>query len=268
MPKFFNCPSCGHNRSWSIRRHHRRCKKCRAEWSPGSFYPVTGFHLARKEWMRIIDSFLRDETIRSVSRECLIAYATAQKAVAKIREAMTLDAPKLLIGDCESDETYVGGSWKNKAIHIRRRGSKRGRGTSKQAVFGIMQREPQRVRIWQVKNSKGRTTVPIIRLVVCMGSRIYTDGHKGYRRLPRYGYFHEWVDHEAGEYVRGDIHTQTIDGYWGLLKTHLDSIGGIRKNRLHLFIGEHQWRYNFKHLTRQKQTKRIYLLLKEFGGKS
>jgi len=229
---------------------------------------VAGLHLSRKEWLRIIDSFLRDETIRAVARECLISYATAQKAVTRIREVMTLDVPKLLLGVCEADETYVGGSWKNKAIHIRKQGTKRGRGTSKQAIFGLMQREPQRVRIWLVKNSKGRTTSTIIRSVVCLGSRIYTDGHKGYRRLPRYGYFHEWVDHESGEYARGNVHTQTIDGYWGLLKTHLDSIGGIRKDRIHLFIGEHQWRYNFKHLTRQGQTKRIYLFLKESGGKS
>jgi transposase-like protein len=150
---------------------------------------------------------------------------------------MTSDVPMLMSGICEADETYVGGSWKNKAIHIRRQGSKRGRGTSKQAIFAVLQRYPQQVRAWLVPNSKGRTTRPLIISVVELGSSVYTDGHRGYRSLPHYGYIHEWVDHDAGEYVRGDVHTQTLDGYWGLLKVHLSGIGGVRKDKLPLFIG-------------------------------
>lgn len=268
MPKVLLCPECGYSRSWAIRRHHRRCKSCRQEWSPGSYHPVRGFRLARREWFRLIDSFLRDGTCQKVGRECQIAYATAQKAVSLIRQVLTADVPKLFNGVCEADETYVGGAWKNKAVHIRRRGSKRGRGTTKQAVFGLIQRGPSQVRVWLVRNSKGRTTVPLICQVTRLGSIIYTDGHKGYRRLPNYGYFHEWVDHEAGEYVRGEVHTQTIDGYWGMLKNHLAAIGGIRKERLVYFIGEHQWQYNFRHLTRREQVKRIYSLLTEFGGRN
>lgn len=109
--------------------------------------------------------------------------------------------------------------------------------------------------------------MPLICSVTRQGGAIYTDGHKGYRRLPKYGYIHEWVDHEAGEYVRGEVHTQTIDGYWGMLKNHLAATGGIRKERLVYFIGEHQWRYNFRHLTRREQVEKIYHLLTEFGGR-
>lgn len=267
MPRLLFCPHCGYARSWVIRRHHRKCKSCRREWSPENYHPVYGFRLARREWLSILKNFLRDGTIMAVSRECRLAYATAQHCVWLIRTIMASDVPELFCGTCEADETYVGGSWKNKAIHIRRRGTKRGRGTSKQAIFGIYQRNPQLVRIWLVANTKGRTTLPIIRETVLPGSSVYTDGHKGYRRLPHYYYLHQWVDHEAGEYVRGNVHTQGIDGYWGLLKTHLDSIGGIRKERLTLFIGEHQWRYNFRYLSREEQTKYLYQLLKRFGGR-
>ena len=167
-------------------------------------------------------------------------------------------------------QTYVGGSWKNKAVHIRRQGTKRGRGTSKQPIFGVIERNGRgasRVRVWLTQNTKNRVLLPHIRATVSQGSVIYTDGRKGYRQLPRYGYQHDWVDHEAGEYVRGQVHTQNIDGYWGLLKTHLDSIGGIRKERLRLFIGEHVWRFNFRHLTRKEQVKRLYAILTRFGGR-
>lgn len=268
MPKLLLCPACGHGRSWSVRRAHRKCKHCRNEWSPGTRHPVCGFRLGRREWLRAIETFLRDETIRSVQEECGLAYATAQKIVSAMRMAMTDDVPLLFYGICEADETYVGGSWKNKAIHIRRQGTKRGRGTSKQAVFGIVERAPSRARVWLVDDTKNRSLIPHIRKVVCRGSLICTDGRKGYRRLPRYGYLHQWVDHDAGEYVRGDVHTQTLDGYWGLLKTHLDSIGGIRKSRLRFFIGEHLWRYNFRHLSRKEQVKQLYKFLTEFGGRS
>lgn len=178
-----------------------------------------------------------------------------------------MDVPKNLSGICEADETYVGGAWKNKNIHIRRQGTKRGRGTSKQAIFGIIQRDPKQVRVWLVRNTRSRSLNPHMRRTIRLGSAIYTDGRKGYRRLPRYGYRHDWVDHEAGEYVRGEVHTQTMDGYWGMLKNRLASIGGIRKERLHLFIGESVWRYNFRHLTRKEQVSRIYLLLTRFGGR-
>lgn len=268
MPRCSPCPACGYARSWVVRRHHRKCKRCRTEWSPRTQFPVSGFRLERREWHRIIEAFLRDGTIWAVAEVCRIAYATAQRAVAATRTVMAADVPRRLRGICEADETYVGGAWKNRAVHIRRQGTKRGRGTSKQAIFGIVQRRPLRVRVWLVPNATGEVFVPLIRARVASGSAVYTDGHRGYRRLVRLGYCHEWVDHDAGEYVRGEVHTQTIDGYWGLLKTHLDSIGGIRKERLASFIGEHQWRYNFRHLTRKEQAQRIYRFLTRFGGRS
>jgi transposase len=267
MPKLFACPKCGYTRSWIVRRYHRKCKRCRSEWSPFTHYPIKKFRLTGKEWRRIIYNFLRDGTIKAVSRECRLAYATAQKAVCLLRTAMQADAPTVFFDVCEADETYVGGAWKNKAIHIRRQGSKRGRGTSKQAIFGIVQRNPACVRIWLVPDCKGTTLRPIIHAHIIKGSSIYTDGHKGYRPLGRQGYHHDWVDHDAGEYVRGDVHTQNMDGYWGKLKTHLDSIGGIRKEQLPLFIGEYQWRYNARQLDRKEQTEKLYHSLVKFGGR-
>ena len=262
------CPDCGFTRSWSLRRHHRKCKHCRREWSGHTLYPITGFRLTEKEWLFIIETFLRDETIRSVTEECSLSYVTAQHCVLLLRQTMWSDTPSLFSEKNEADETYVGGAWKNKAIHIRRQGTKRGRGTQKQAIFGVLQRSPQRVRIWLVPNAKGVTLRPLVCAQVRRGSSIYTDGHKGYRRLRRMRYRHDWVDHDAGEYVRGEVHTQTLDGYWGMLKNHLAAIGGIRKKHLHLFIGEHVWRYNHKDLVRHDQGQLLYRILLKFGGRS
>jgi transposase-like protein len=241
---------------------------CRTEWSNGTQFLVGGFRFTRKEWSHVCRVFLEDETIERVKEGCKISYVTSWKAIHLLRTAMTEDIPQIFSGICEADETYIGGAWRNKNIHIRRQHSKRGRGIQKQEVFGVVSRHRGQVRVWLVPDSKQRTLFPLIRLQVEKDSTIFTDGFNTYRRLPRFDYIHEWVDHDAGEYVRGIVHTQTIDGFWGLMKTHLDSIGGIRKSHSHLFVGESVWRYNFRHLTRQERVERPLLLLSKIGGRN
>lgn len=268
MSPCHRCPYCGHARFWLLRRHHRKCQRCRQEWSPRIVFPVSEFRISRSEWRAIIDTFLRDGTARAVAREHRCSEKTAQACVTVVRQLMGRDVPGVLWGTCEADETYIGGAWKNKRIHLRRQGTKRGRGTSKQAIFGVVSREQAQVRTWLVNNTRWATLRPKLRATVAIGSAISTDGFKGYRTLPRYGYRHAWVDHQAGEYVRGAVHTQTLDGYWGRLKNFLAAKGGVQRRYLDRFVGEHTWRYNFRHLTRQEQVRRLYTVLTKFGGRS
>ncbi len=223
--------------------------------------------LSRNDWKILIDAFLGLETVRAVAAHCRLSYATAYAAVTKIRSVMSDDQPAFFTSLCEADETYIGGSWKNKAIHIRKQGTKKGRGTNKQAIFGVVCRADKQARIWLVPDTKRRTLFPLIRSQVQAGCPIYTDRCWVYHSLPKCGYVHESVDHNAGEYVRGNVHTQTIDGFWGLLKTHLDSIGGIKKKNALIFVGEYLWRYNFRHLTREEKVDRIIGLLIKIGGR-
>lgn len=268
MQKPNHCPRCGHARFWIIRRHHRKCRQCRKEWSPHIIFPVSKFRIAGNDWKDILDTFLRDKSGNAIAKENHISLKTAQSCATLIRFLMSSDAPRTLSGICEVDETYIGGAWKNKRVHIRQQGSKRGRGTSKQAIFGIVSRTEESIRVWLVPNAKIRTTRPKICQTVTKGSTIYTDGFKGYRTLPRYGYHHDFVDHDTGEYVRGDVHTQTLDGYWGLLKNWLASHGGVQRKYLYRFVEEHVWRYNFRNLSRKEQVTRLFKLLAKFGGRS
>lgn len=262
MRKSYRCPSCGYPRSWVVRRSHRTCKRCRTEWSPGNRQLVPGFHADKKSWQKIIATFLAERTIDAVSKECGLSKNTAWRHVRAIRLVMTEDVPVSFSGTCEADATFVGGAFSNKHIHIRKQGSKRGRGTQKQAIFGVLCRDMNMVRVVLVSKEERRVVIPIIRNLVTKGSTVFTDGLVGYRLLPKYGYRHAWVDHMAGEYVRGEVHTQTLDGFWGHLKNRLAMQGGIRKAYLPFFIGEHVWRYNFRHLSREKQIERILEFLK------
>lgn len=251
------CPHCGARRCYVLRRSHRKCAACRREWSPNDRYPIPSIRLTRGRWRSVIHAFLELGTMDGVVRDAHVSWRQASAAVTHLREAMTRDTPEQLHGTSEADETYVGGTWENKRAAIRIRGTKRGRGTSKQAIFGIVSRSQQQVRVWLVPNVRGRTLRPIIRRIVERPGPVYTDGAKMYRPLPREGYHHGWVDHDAGEYVRGCVHTQTIDGFWGLLKRNIASIGGIRKRYLYRFIGEQVWRYNYRSLTREEQIERL-----------
>ena len=252
-----SCPHCGCRRCYAIRRGHRKCASCRREWSPNDRYPVAGIRLTWDRWRTTIGAFLEYGTIDAARRHGRIGKQQAYAVVVHLREVMTRDVPEQLHGTCEADETYVGGTWRNKRAAIRIRGTKRGRGTQKQAIFGIVSRSQQQVRVWLVPNVRGRTLRPIIHRVVPRPGPVYTDGAKMYRLLPREGYQHDWVDHDAGEYVRGCVHTQTMDGFWGLLKRNIASIGGIRKRYLYRFIGEQVWRYNYRSLTRDERVQRL-----------
>ena len=183
-----------------------------------------------------------------------------------VRIAMQKDVPKMLSGTIEIDETYVGPQWRNRRWGERKLVTKKGRGTQKQAVFGIYERKRGIVRTFLVPDAKKKTILPIIHAHVSRGSLICTDGFELYRLLPKEGYVHASVDHKAHEYVRGDIHSNAIEGFWGILKRRLKTTGGIRRGRLGIYVAEETWRYNFRKLSEREKTERILGLLKKVGG--
>lgn len=87
--------------------------------------------------------------------------------------------------------------------------------------------------------------------------KIYTDGFKMYRMFKEYGYAHEYVDHDGGELVREDIHTNNIEGFWGILKRKLSCIGGMRRENLHLFVAEITWKFNQRASAMERQEERL-----------
>jgi hypothetical protein len=78
------------------------------------------------------------------------------------------------------------------------------------------------------------------------GSVLFTDGFPVYRNLPQYD--HAWVDHEKDEYVRGAAHTQTIEGFWSIMKGGLNGVyrGAVRKQHLQSYVDEYAFHYNHR----------------------
>ena len=177
-----------------------------------------------------------------------------------VRESMKTDIPKQFSGIVEVDETYMGGQWKNKPKAIRKTGTKSGRGTTKQAVFGIYARNGI---VWAelVDDSKAKTLQPLITKQVRSGSTVYSDTWKGYTGIATRGFVHRMVDHKK-EYVKRGVHINGLEGFWGYLKRQLAAKGGIRRERLGLFLGEYVWRYNNRKLTVNQQVKKLLKLLR------
>lgn len=255
------CPSCGYGRTWKLRRNKRKCKKCRGEFSE-QIYPIKHFRISEETWLRAIRIFLRERTIIRMSEELEISQKSAQKISNHIRTCMKNISLPMFFGPVEMDETYIGGQRKNKKLHIRRIQGKRGHGTDKLPIVGVFDRcsgqiivevEPRKLDIQFI--------LKLIKHQVMPGSKIYTDGYKMYRSLPKHGFVHEYVDHAGGELVRGEIHTNNIEGFWGILKRKLGCIGGIRRNKLPLFVAEIVWKYNHRKLTLKDREKALFELI-------
>lgn len=265
MPRH-RCPKCGHFRSWELRRGARRCRECRKEWTPPRF-TVPGVRASAREWRAFLKCFLRYRTAKAVRGHFPRSHTLVLKMCRAAREAMARDVPGPFSGTVEMDETCVAGSWYNKRWAQRKAGTKRGRGTGKQPVFGIYERERKLVRTWLVGDVKKRTLMPIIKAHVVPGSTIYSDGYQLYAQSVREGYFHDSVDHAAGEYARGGVSTNAMEGFWGMPKRRLRATGGIRRERLYLYVSEEAWRYNNRALPESEKIRKLSRLLGEFGGR-
>jgi transposase len=115
---------------------------------------------------------------------------------------MTQDVPEIFMGTVEVDETCVGGQWKNKRKTIRDLGTKRGRGTKKQPVFGILCRNGT---VWDgiVNDVEADTLQPLISQKVPTGSIVYSDTWKAYMGIAAREYVHRLVNHGEKEYSDG-----------------------------------------------------------------
>jgi len=258
------CPRCSENRVYSIRREKLRCARCRYEWSPKKL-PL---RLTHEEWKSILRWFLHGLSGQAISEETGINRQRIHRALLVLRHAMASDIPEVFSGKVEVDETYVGGQWKNKRNQARKISTKRGRGTRKTPVFGILCRGGN---VWAnvVPDVETKTLIPLITKRVKRGSTVFSDTWKSYTGIAAKGYVHRLVEHGKGEYVsRHGNHINSLEGFWGYLKRKLASKGGIRSERLPPYLAEYKWRYNHRHFQyHQKVTKLLNLLLRfQFSG--
>ena len=244
------CVSCGSVNVYKMvdaktgdrnKRYLWRCRDCKQQYTVriGTVYEESRIplrHWAYAFWRACTSK--KGISALEIKRHCQISYKSALFLMNRIRFAMAPDfsvAPKLT-GTVEVDETYVGGKPRFKGT------SKRGRGTSKTPVFAAVQRQGQ-IRRRVVADVTGKTLKAAMREVIDPQARLITDDYIAYQGVGlEYAGGHESVCHSTKEYVRGDVHTNTAESSFAVMKRGLMGIyHSVSKEYLH----RHLWQFDF-----------------------
>jgi transposase-like protein len=141
----------------------------------------------------------------------------------------------------EVDETFIGND-RTKKPH----GEKRGRGYAHKFKILTLVERGGKARSMVVEDLKAKTLVPILRENIDRESRVMTDEAGQYRHLHR-DFDHDFVRHSIGEYGRGEINTNTIEGYFSIFKRGMKGIyQHASKKHLHRYFAEYDFRYNHR----------------------
>lgn len=240
-PERIDCPKCGKNSLF----HHDRgkksysCDSCGYQISPTA---NTIFHKSRTPltiWFYVI--YLMAQTrggisAKQIERETGVTYKTAWRMCKQVRSALFEDG-KPFDGEVEIDEAYFGG----------RKAGKRGRGAEgKTPVLGMVERGGK-LEVRTVKNTTRNTVIPLVISNVEKGSQIFTDEYPVYKTLRTFGFKHEAIPHAQKIYVMGNCHTNTIEGFWSLVKNGIRGVyHSVSSKYLQYYLDEYAFRYNHR----------------------
>ena len=234
------CPRCEHTTISRIReRHQFDCNACRYQFSVKSGTLFHDSHLPLWRWFLAV--YLISESKKGISAKQLermlkVSYKTAWYLSHRIREAMGDDEQPLLRGIVEMDETFIGGE---------RTGYGKGYRGNKVSVVGAVQRGGE-IRLRLIPSTKRRELHAFAADTVSPeADAIYTDEHSGYRGLGTDERPHESVNHTAEEWVRGDVHTNSVEGVWSLFKRSIvGSYHQVSVKHLPAYLDELEFRFN------------------------
>lgn len=179
-----------------------------------------------------------------VARALNVTQKTAWFMLHRLREAMADKTFERLTGQVEIDETFVGGKlrWKRRTHYHVRSGLKSGN-MGKTPVLGMIERKGK-VRAFVVPSVKKKTLVPMVLKHIEPGAKVLTDSLRSYRHLGDHFASHEFVNH-AIEYVNGNVHTNSIEAFWSVLKRALKgTYVAPRPWHLQRYIEEEVFRFN------------------------
>jgi transposase len=248
--KHADCPKCELRREFkryetSQQRQSWTCTACGHHLHPtaGTIFhkSSTSLHL----WfyaMYLMTSTRCGISAKQLERELGVTYKTAWRMFTLIRnELMTQDDDEPLAGAIEADETLCGRQARKGKTGRPGRGDRK-----KTPVFGMVERGG-RVVASKVPDASSLSLMPQIEKQVLSESVVYTDEWKSYNRLARSGYQHRRIHHSQEIYVMGDVHTNTIEGFWSLVKRGIAGTHhAVSAKWLQGYLNEYAWRYNHR----------------------
>jgi transposase-like protein len=245
------CPTCGGTEySYLTTRRVWKCKACKRQFSVKVGTIFEDSPLGLDKWLPAV--WLAANSKNGISSHELgralgITQKSAWFMLHRIRLAMQTGSFRLLSGEVEIDETYIGGKARNMHAVDRARKTARGRSTKgKSVVLGIAERGGT-VRAQVVENLRRTTLHERIHATVEQGATVYTDEFESYVGLDR-GFHHLTINH-AVHYVNGNVHTNVIENFWSLLKRGLHGTYiSVRPFHLFRYLDERMFTFNEREL--------------------
>jgi transposase-like protein len=222
-------------------RRSFECEHCGYQVYPTAGTPFEKTRTSLRDWFYVMFLFCASRNgvaAKEVQRQLGVTYKTAWRMCNLIRKYMGYVDGDYPIGGpgktVEADEAFIGGA------------DKQGE-DDKAVVLGMVERNGDVV-TRHIPNRGAAHILPTIKKFVKPGSRVHTDDWTGYRALiERYGYDHETVNHSESEYVRGDVHTNSIEAFWANLKRGIKgTYVSVSKKHLQSYLREFEYRHNLR----------------------
>jgi len=250
-PVGVKCPRCGNEKVYPVtnRPFHWQCTQC-AEAGGYRFSVLVGTifentNIGLRDWFRVIHMILTSKKgVAALEVQRVMgfgSYRTAHYLCMRVRAGLVDPEFRKLMGIVEADETFIGGKSKNR--HKDKRTGERGPG-DKLIVAGAVERKGTVVA--RVINGTDSAALHgfLNNTLSEKVSLLCTDQWRGYRGIEK-KFPHGTVDHSLGQYVVGAVHTQTIEGFWSLIKRGImGTYHKVSAKYLPLYVAEFEFRYN------------------------
>lgn len=249
------CPHCDSDRKY-ILQHDKgyQCKDCRKQYNVFTKTIFENTKIELRLWfitIYLVSNHKKGISSHQLARDMGLTQKTSWFMLNRVREALNSGQPFFVqpsqenpVKTVEIDESYFGGRAAN--MHNAKRKVFRLNGTgyvNKTMVFGMLERGGE-VRNFVVNSVMGPTLKPMIRDMIAPGMTIVTDNFGAYSGLNG-DYSHQIVNHTAKEYVRGAYHTNTLEGYWSLIKRGIYGIyHHASAKHMQRYCDEFTYRYN------------------------
>jgi transposase len=247
-----NCPKCKTQRRFHKLRNHPAysCDVCGHHLHPlaGTIFHKSSTSLVL--WFHAI--FLMSQTrcgisAKQLERDLGVTYKTAWRMFQKIRSMLAEgDNAPPMSGKVEMDETYVGGKRRAPRGQSHAGGRPGADDSHKTPVFGMVERGG-RVRAVVVEDARRPTLTAAIGDNLDAEATVITDEWPAYRVIARSYGDHWTIHHASGDYVRGDVYTNTIEGFWALTKNAIRGVHhGVGRKHLQSYLNEYAFRWNHR----------------------
>ncbi len=251
------CPHCGLKdkshyklKTKGVFKGLYKCKACRERFSVTVKTMFEGSHISLRKWfiaMYIFSNHKKGISSLQLSRDIDVTQTTAWFMLSRIRNTFSTNSSIKFEGKTEVDESYIGGKEKNKS-KSKRTEATQGRSTkTKTAVVGLVSNGTVKTKV--VSDTKASTLKPIIQELVKEGSIVVTDEWTGYSGLSK-THHHEVIKHKLDEFVRDGYHTNSVEGFWSLLKRGIYGIyHSTSPKHLTKYLDEFTYRYNTRKIS-------------------